>query len=377
MTEQDDFAHRLLARWRWILAFSVIGAVAGGVYGFVSPQWFEARLTVVPSERSPQADLLSKLPGIGALTGSSSSADVQRIRAVLTSNSVVDAVIAKFDLQRRYGETYLERTRLALWSHCTTSVDKKSGIVELTCEDKDPVMAKNLAAEFGSVGNEVFKRISASSAREERVYLEGQVAAAKKDVEEVSRQLREFQEKYRMVDLPEQAKAVISAMASIKGDILSKQLELSYLSGFSSPSESSVRQLQQQIAVLENKLRQLEDAPSSQAGSGSAQTAAAQSSFFPEAMQVPELRYQLEELVRDQKIKETIFFLMSQRYESAKADEARDTSTFQILDYPTLPTFRSRPKRLRSIAAGAAFGAALAVAGIAFLMWRQRLRHRA
>ena len=93
-------------------------------------------------------------------------------------------------------------------------------------------------------------------------------------------------------------------------------------------------------------------------------------------MQVPELRYQLEELVRDQKIKETIYFLMSQRYETARADEARDTSTFQILDYPTLPTFRSRPKRMRTIVAGAAFGGAIAVLALAALMWRERLRTR-
>ena len=72
-------------------------------------------------------------------------------------------------------------------------------------------------------------------------------------------------------------------------------------------------------------------------GSGSS------ANFFPNAMSVPELRFELEQLMREQKIEETVFGLMTQRYEMASVDEARDTSTFQILDHPTLPTYRSRP----------------------------------
>jgi LPS O-antigen subunit length determinant protein (WzzB/FepE family) len=34
-----------------------------------------------------------------------------------------------------------------------------------------------------------------------------------------------------------------------------------------------------------------------------------------------------------------------QRLEMAKVNEARDTSAFQILDHPALPTYKSRPRR--------------------------------
>lgn len=369
-----DVTALLLRRWPALVVGALLGLAAGVVYGFVAPEWYSATLTVVPSQHSQDSAamaLAAKLPaGLDAF-----STDVQRIQAVLASNSVADEVIVKFKLQDRYSNEHIEQTREALRKHCGSNVDRRSGVVSLTCEDKDPKTAMEMAAYFGEIGNKVFGRISVSSAREERKFLEEQVLKARHDVDESSQKLREFQEQHKVVDLPEQSKAVISAMASIKGEMISKQLELSYLTSFSSRTEASVVQLQQQIAIMESKLKQLEDAQEatvpaktgSAAGSGSA-------SFFPDAMTVPELRFQLEQLMREQKIQETVFSLMTQRYEMAKVDEARDTSTFQILDNPTVPTYRSRPDRKRIAIFGVIGGLVLAAAFIVVpVWWRRRL----
>jgi tyrosine-protein kinase Etk/Wzc len=372
-TERDAILKLLRQRWRTIAACAAVGLAVGLAYALTAAKWYEARLSVVPAERSQDMNVLSKLPSMGGLASQFQS-DVQRIRAVLTSQSVADEVIAKFDLKKRYGEAHIEHARIALWSHCRTSVDKKSGIVELICEDQDPKFAMELTASFGDIGNKVFGRVSASSAREERRFLETQVVQARRDVEEASQKLREFQEQYKLIDLPEQSKAVISAMASLKGDLLSKQLELSYLSHFSSRTEAGVMQLKEQIAILDSKLKQLEDSkePNAQGSGSTAGQGSGSADFFPNAMRVPELRYQLEQLFREQKIKETLFFLMTQRYETAKVDEARDTSTFQILDYPTLPTYKSRPKRLRILILGLLGGLFAGSAWVVLRGWSRR-----
>ncbi len=368
MSEPFDVLALLLRNWGKLAIGALLGVAAGIAYTFIAPEWYSATLTVVPSQRAQDSAamaLAAKLP-VGLDTVGT---DVQRIQAVLTSTSVADEVIAKFKLQDRYGTTHIETARATLWKHCGASVDRRSGVVSLTCEDQDPKLAMEMTGYFGEVGNKVFGRVSVSSAREERKFLEEQVLKARNDVDEASRKLREFQEAHKVVDLPEQSKAVISAMASIKGDLISKQLELSYLTSFSARTEASVVQLQQQIAILESKLKQLEDeqhvAAGSAAGSGSA-------SFFPDAMTVPQLRFELEQLMREQKIQETVFSLMTQRYEMAKVDEARDTSTFQILDYPTLPTYRSRPDRKRIALLGLVGGLAGAAAFIVIPVWWRR-----
>jgi uncharacterized protein involved in exopolysaccharide biosynthesis len=373
-----DAVMLVVRRWRTVGIGAALGLGAAVLYALLAPPWYEARLTVVPSQRAGDSlGLASQLPSLAGLSPGS-MADVQRIHAVLTSNSVADQVIEKFDLQERYETVHLEHARQALWEHCSTSVNRKSGIVSLSCEDKDPERARAMAAYFGDVGNRVFGRISASSAREERKFLEDQVVKSRKDVDKASRKLREFQEKHKVVDLPEQSKAVISAMAAIKGDLISKQLEMSYLSSFSSAREAGVGQLRDQIRIMENKLDQLESATTMEAtrqpGPASKQPAeqATTADFFPNAMNVPELRFELEQLFRQQKIHETVYFLMTQRYEMAKVDEARDTSTFQILDHPTLPTSKSRPKRTRIAAFGFLGGLGLAVALVLAPFWWRR-----
>lgn len=379
MTEAStlDLVALLARRWRLLAFGAALGALASVAYALLAPPWYSATLTVVPSQRAQDTAAMSLAarlpPGLDSF-----STDVQRINAVLQSTSVRDDVIQKFDLGKLYStENVIEKTRSALAEHCVTSADRKSGLVSLTCEDKEPKRAMEMATYFGEVGNRVFGRVSASSAREERRFLEQQVIKARADVEEASQKLRAFQEQHKIVDLPEQSKAVISAMASIKGDLISKQLELSYLTSFSARTEASVVQLRQQIAIMESKLAQLEQThaqATTGAGSGS-DASSGKPSFFPSALNVPELRFELEQLMREQKIRETVFSLMTQRHEMAKVDEARDTSTFQILDYPTLPTAKSRPKRKKIVVLGFAVGLAFSCTWIILpVWWRRRAR---
>jgi len=49
--------------------------------------------------------------------------------------------------------------------------------------------------------------------------------------------------------------------------------------------------------------------------------------------------------MRDLKIQETIFEFLTQQYEVAKIEEAKNTPTVQILDRAIPPVFRSRPHR--------------------------------
>jgi capsule polysaccharide export protein KpsE/RkpR len=365
-----ELARAVLMRWKTLLLTTVAGIALAIVYLFVAAPWYTATLTVVPSQRSADSTAMSlaaKLPGGLDPFGT----DVQRIQAVLQSISVRDEVIKKFGLDALYGTSHIEKTRQALAEHCVTSAERKSGLVALSCEDKDAERAMAMASYFGEVGNRVFARVSNSSAREERRFLEEQVLKARKDVEEASQRLREFQEKHKVVDLPEQSKAVISAMASLKGEMISKQLELSYLTSFSARTEASVLQLQQQIAIMQSKLEQLERSAPAPIGTDKG-SASGKQDFFPDAMSVPELRFELEQLMREQKVRETVFALMTQRYEMAKVDEARDTSTFQILDHPTLPTYPSRPQRAKTLALGVVGGGLIGLAFVVLPFWWRR-----
>jgi uncharacterized protein involved in exopolysaccharide biosynthesis len=61
---------------------------------------------------------------------------------------------------------------------------------------------------------------------------------------------------------------------------------------------------------------------------------------------MPRLSLEFGKLLRDVKIQETLFGLLTEQYEHAKIQEAKDTPTIQVLDVAKLPEKKSRPKRL-------------------------------
>jgi capsule polysaccharide export protein KpsE/RkpR len=379
---------RLLGRveTRRIVATTTAGLVVAAVFLAVVPSWYSATLAVVPSGQgkgpSPLAGAAAALGGVADLAALDlgQSADVERIAAVLQSRSVTDAVIERYDLLERYGKNRIEKARKALWKHCAVRIDRKAKVVSLTCEDKEPGFVQELLRYFGEVGNETFRRVSASAASEEVRFLEQRVAEMKTASDEAAQALRAFEEQYKIVDLEAQSKAVVSTIASLKNKEINKDLELSYVGSFSSSDEVTAQQLRQQLAVIRAKTRALVEAPAAPApataavpdtGPASAPATAATASaaqprkdrdLFPPALEVPQLRFELEQLYRDRKLLEGNLIFLMQRLETAKVNQARDTSTFVVLDPPALPTYPSWPRRLMVLLLAVALGAAAGVA---------------
>ncbi len=351
-----------------IAATTAAGLLCAITYSFFAPNWYRSTLTVVPATPSKGglgSQIAGALGGVVDLPFDAGNVDIERIVAVFESRSVTDAVIHKFDLMKRYDAKYIEVTRQRLWSLCSTRIDRKARVASLSCEDRDPKFVQAMLEYFGEYGNEVFRRVSTSSASEEVRFLEQRVAETRKEADESAGRLREFEERYKIVDLDSQSKAVVSAMASLRSQEISKDLQLSYLSTFSSRDEASATQLRQQLAVMNAKFRKLEEQPPT-AGDASGDRSpevskikgpvTKGSDIFPPAMSVPKLRFELEQLYRDRKIHEADLLLLMQRLEMAKVNEARDTSAFQILDHPAVATYKSRPRRVLVLGSGFLLG---------------------
>jgi len=368
------FLRSRLARRR-IAAVTAACALVALAYGLLAPRWYQSVLTVVPVKAQKSGGISALLGGeIGGLaagldTALGGGADAARIAAVLQSTAVTDAVVEKFDLRTRYAERYQEGAREELWRHCAVKVMPKPNLVEFSCEDKDPQFAQQMAGYFATYGNEVFRRVGVSSASEEVRFLEKRVAELRAQADEAANRMREFQEKHQIVDLDTQARAVVSSVASLYEKRLSKELELDYARTFASGDEAGTRQLRSQLSIVDEKLRDLE-LPREQSAPGKVQGQSAASKgtgMFPAALAVPGLRAEFEKLYRDRKVAEATLLFSLDRLEGAKAAEARDVSTFVVLDPPTVPTRKSRPKRLVILALATLVGLA---ASVLFEWWR-------
>jgi capsule polysaccharide export protein KpsE/RkpR len=288
---------------------------------------------------------------------------------------VSDAVIDKFALQDRYRKKYREAAREALWKHCEVKVLPKPGLVQLSCEDRDPAFVQEMLGYFAEFGNQVFRRVSVSSASEEARTLEKRVGELRKAADEAAARIRAFQEEHQIVDLESQARGVVSAVAALNAQRLGKQMELEYARSFSARDEAGTRQLESQLSIVDDALRDLErspEIPPAQRASGSGGKVRPPG-LFPAALAVPRLRAEYEKLYRDRKVAEATLVFALDRLEGAKASEARDASTFMILDPPARPTRPARPPPVIPVLLGLGLAAGLA-AGIALEWWRSEGR---
>lgn len=370
-----DILPYLRAGRRHMLLFGLIGLGGGLAFGFLAPKWYETSVSVVPTG-SPKAG-----GGIAAAAMSAvdlpidlglGGGDVERVAAIFKSQSVTDAVIDKFGLMSRYDERYREDARETLQKHCSVKVDKKPGVVTVTCEDKVPQVARDMVAYYAEYGNDVARRVSVSSAAEERRFLEKRLLQAQVDLDKACQALRDFQQQNSVISLPEQAKAVVESIATLRAEMIAKQTQLAYVDRFAASEESTSSQLRAQVGILKSRLKAMEDrgGGESSRGSGGHGGASTAAGLFPPAMDIPPLQYQLGQILREQKVQETLVTLLTQRYEIARMSEARDTSSFQVMDRPMVPTKKSRPKRVTSAAVGM-FGGALFG-----LVWAQIRRRR-
>lgn len=371
-----DFLTSVAARKR-ILAVTAVAAVVGAAYGLLAPRWYRTVLAVVPAKQQ-RGGLSSLLGGdLGSLAAGmdvgGSTADAQRIAAVLQSVAVTDAVIDRFGLMERYDQRYREKARDEVWKHCEVKVLPKPNLVQLSCEDKDPRVVQQMLEHFATVGNEVFQRVSSGSAAEEVRVMERRVAELRTQADEAAAQMRDFQVRHRIVDLDSQARAFVGAMAQLEAQRIAKQMELGWVRRFSSADEPAARQLGAQLSVVEEQLRDLET-PSEELPGPAARSASggrAGKGPFPAALEVPALRAEYEKLLRNRKVVEATLVFALDRLESARASKARDVSTFQILDPPTVPTRKSRPRGSETTLAGAFIGL---LAGVLGEWWLARRR---
>src|ERR1700692_2518145 len=95
-------------------------------------------------------------------------------------------------------------------------------------------------------------------------------------------------------------------------------------------------------------------------------------SLYPSLRQLPRLAVPYADLYRRVRIQETVFELLSQQYEMARIEEAKDTPVVSVIDYPQLAEKRSFPPRAITLLSLTLFS--LGIASF-FILMRDRWRH--
>jgi tyrosine-protein kinase Etk/Wzc len=352
----DYFA--ILVKWRWLIVvnFLIVCAVAAGA-SLIMPKVYTAQTTILPPrEESGEmglSSLLSTFPvsgfGFGAV-----SEQANLFLAILNSRTVMEAVAREFNLMERYKTKNMEETVRALQKRVsievneigTISVRVQAATSYLATEgevDEARELAKNLANFYIEELDRVNTRLKVEKAHNTRIFIEERYHQNQEDLRRAEVELKKFQEKYSVIALPEQTAAAITTAATLKAEIITKEVEIGVLSKYVSASHPELVKAQSDLHELQEKYNELIYGQGADENVGK-EIDETNDIFLP-FKEVPDIGLQYARLFREVTLQQKISEFLLPQYEQAKIQEAKETPTVQVLDLAAKPMMRTKPKR--------------------------------
>jgi len=312
---------RLLWRERLRVGAAVLGAgIVALAITFAMPEWFKANAVIMPPEESSLLGnmsmaqrALTKFPIFGILEDYYTPADIYK--AILLSRSVQEEIINQFDLKRVYKQKSMEKTIKELKNHYSAKL-QPDGTILVSAEDRDPRRAAKMANAFLAALDRYNVERRNSQARRTRMFLEQRVAETDSTLRLSEAVLRLYQEKHGTV-APMGASA---APAQAAADLMARKTMLEVRLGM---LRSYLRDDNDQVVQTQLELGQLK----SQIGS------------------LPALQNEMLRMIRDQKIQEQLYLLLTSELEQSRVQETMDTPTVSVLDPAVPPERHSSPRR--------------------------------
>jgi capsule polysaccharide export protein KpsE/RkpR len=207
--------------------------------------------------------------------------------------------------------------------------------------------------------NRTVSQVSTSSARRERIFIEQRLTSVRSDLEDAEKQFSAFASKNSALDIKEQTKAMVESAAALQGELIASQSELQSLEQIYTSNNVRVRSLQARVDELKRQSQKLQGSDASLLSD-----APQPDQMYPPIRKLPLLGVEWADLYRRMKIQETEFELLTQQYELARIQEAKEIPTVNIIDPANVPEKKSFPPRFFIIVIMTGLSMAAAVAWI-------------
>lgn len=268
--------------------------------------------------------------------------------AVLRSRNVLDSLVARFNLAQFYGARLKEDARRSLAGDTDVELDRKSGVITVSVTMTDRQLAANIAEGYVTELSRVLTEDSNSSARRERIFLEGRVKDVKQQLDDTSKALSQFSAKSGTIDPSAQARSVVDAGLRLQEELMVGRSQLAGLRETYSEDNPRVRALEARNGELQRELDAM-GGLHQQPGTKHA----ADTHGYPSANELPALGLTYYDLQRKVQVQEALWEALTRQYESAKVEEAAQTPSARVLDVANVPERKSGPSRRNIVMIGA------------------------
>ncbi len=359
---QESFRKQTLAvpRLFWERRKSLRNALFAGLglgvlIALLIPVRYEATVQLMPPDNQSGSGLAA-IAALSAKSGgliSGLEGDLLGLKGsgalfvgILRSQTVGDRLAERFNLQKVYSVKIKEDARRKLMENTSISEDRKSGIVSITVTDHDRQRSAALAQAYAEELDRLVSELTTSAARRERVFLESRLVNVKQDLDQATREFGQFASKNSAIDIKEQGRAMVEAAVLLQDQLIAAEAEQKGMQETYTSNNIRVKSIEARIAELKSQLGKLGGTTAGQNETAiAASSAQSPDPLYPNIKKLPLLGITYADLYRRTKLEEALYETLSQQYELAKVQEAKEIPSVKILDRAQIPNRKSFPPR--------------------------------
>lgn len=335
----------LLVRKKLFIAKVVIGcSLLLAVISLIVPEYYRAKAVLMPTEKnSGISSLIGQIPGgLASMAGiGAAGSSTERLLALLDTRTLAEEMIYKFNLIPALfnldkdeldpnSEDYpnMEDAVIEFAEHVNIQDDKTNGTISVSIELQSPQLAADVANGYVESLQKFIHDNAFTIAKKNRVFIEERLVQSKVKLLEAGQELNKMYAHNRISSVDAQVDVPLDLGADF-GSLGEMVTEL----------ESQEQQLAKKMVVKG----------------------------------VPQQVY-LEYIALRKKLLIEINSLLTQQYEMAKIDEAKDELSFQVIDPARVPIKRSWPKRKEMVFMGIVVSLTLSSIFVCFVEHLRRLK---
>jgi len=313
--------------------------------GLLLPKSYRAETRLLAPQQAASGasgQLLSQLAGgaagLSAMLSPSSQGELYV--GLARSRTVLDNIIARFQLLELYGEDTNQDARKKLLKRLDVKLDKKSNIILVAVEDRDPRRASDMANAFVDELKGMTRGLAVTEAAQRRLFYEEQLKDTKFALVRAEEGLRGFQERTGALHVDEQVKAQIKNIAMLRAEIASKEVEIQVMRTYATAYNPDLQKAQEAVRGMRSELAKLETRGGTDADP------------LMSTGRMPSVGTEYLRKLRDLKFSEALYELLMKQYSIARLDEARDAAPLQVIDRAVPPDRQTGPKLAVIVAVG-------------------------
>jgi uncharacterized protein involved in exopolysaccharide biosynthesis len=358
---------RLLEKRRLIIGMTVGAAVVSIVISLLLPKWYAGTARVLlptPTGGGALSALLGNLDPAAASILGTSGGDYVRYMAILTSESMSQRVIDRFNLMDEYETRDARYPRMKtlemLEGNVEFEVDREFDFLAITVLDKGPEQAAEMANFYVEELNRMNASLVSENAANYRHFVEQRYDATIAGLDSAMKALSAYQQESGVIELEKQAEAFLTVLAEYRAASFQAEVEYQALVmdfGKDNPATKAAYNRVQAARDLEKDLLAGEDP------------------LMPVALEdIPEVGVGYAQALREVMIYEKIIEFARPLLEQAIFEEQKQTPAVQVLDQALVPEKKAKPKRMIIVAGATLSVFLLTCLYVLMLGWLERNR---